>query len=168
MHSRRLPGVLFIVLLLLASGFIVSTSGSLPPYTAAHFGASGQADGYMTRNGYRLFMLAFSVGLPLCVVLAISLLPRYFPRLTNIPYRTYWLAPVHWPQALAMLDTFGYWFGCGMVALLCGVHWLVLQANLQHPAQLAHGPFFALLGSFGCLVVIWVVLFYRCFRPPPG
>src|SRR5262249_10675117 len=120
----------------------------------------------MTRDGYRWFMLFFTVGLPLLIVLAIAGLPRLMPQYTNLPNREYWLAPERRAQAFDVLTTSALWFGCLIEVFLCSVHWHVVQANAHHPPQLANGPFLTSLGLFLAALVVWIIMLIRQFRIP--
>ena len=59
-----------------ASSYIVATTGALPDNVASHFGPGNAANGFMTRDGYLVFMLFFALVLPLFLAAMIGLLPR--------------------------------------------------------------------------------------------
>jgi hypothetical protein len=165
MH-RKLLTLMFVALLFAGAAFVISTTESLPERVASHFGAGGHANGYMTRDGYRWFMLFFTVGFPLLIVLAITGLPRLMQQYTNLPNREYWLAPEQRAQAFDFLTTHALWFGILLVLFICAVHWLVVQANTQRPPQLANGPFLMSLGLFLAALVVWIIMLMRQFRIP--
>jgi hypothetical protein len=71
-----LPRLLFVLLLVVAPVVIFATSASLPARVATHFGRGGYANGWMTHDGYLMFILAFTVLLPLSVVMLVGVLPR--------------------------------------------------------------------------------------------
>jgi hypothetical protein len=159
--------LLFVMLLIAVCGLVVGTSGALPVRVASHFDAAGFANGYMTRDGYRIFMLAFSVGVPLLVVALIGWLPRLAPNLINIPNRDYWLAPERREAALAALDASALWLGCLLTALAGAVHWLVIRANAVDPPKLENGPLLTLLGAFVAGLVCGIVVLMQRFRKIP-
>ena len=165
MH-RKLLTLVFIVLLFAGAEFVISTTASLPERVASHFGAGGQANDYMTRDGYCWFMLFFTLGFPALLVFAIAGLPRLMPRYTNIPNRDYWLVPERRGQAFDILTTYALWFGCLIEVFICSVHWHVIQANAQYPPQLANGPFLMSLGVFLTALVVWIIMLTRRFRIP--
>lgn len=165
MH-RKLLILLFVALLFAGAGFVISTTVSLPERVASHFGTGGQANGYMTREGYRWFMLFFTVGFPLLIVLAIAGLPRLMPQYTNLPNREYWLAPERRAQAFDFLTAHALWFGCLIEVFICSVHWYVIEANAQSPPRLANGPFLMSLGLFLGALVVWIIMLMRQFRIP--
>ena len=68
-----IPRVLFVALLVLGPAIIWATSGALPDRVATHFGHDGLANGWMSRDGYRAFMLALGTLVPLFVVLMAGL-----------------------------------------------------------------------------------------------
>jgi uncharacterized membrane protein len=59
---------LFALYVACAAAFVWVTSLGLPGLVASHFGAAGAANGYMTRTFYRMFMVAFVIGLPVLMV----------------------------------------------------------------------------------------------------
>lgn len=164
--SDRLPAALFVVLLIAAAAFVTSTADALPARVATHFDSGGTANGYMTRDGYRIFMLAFSVGFPLVLVALIAGLPRLAPNLTNVPNRDYWLVPERREAALAALRDHALWLGCLSIAVAAGVHDLIIRANAQTPPRLDNGLFIALLGAFCAGLVLWIFMLLRRFRKP--
>jgi hypothetical protein len=163
---RKLLTLVFIALLLTGAGFVISTTTSLSDRVASHFGAGGHANGYMTREGYRWFMLFFTVGFPTLMVLGIGGLPRLIPQYPNLPNRDYWLAPERRAQVFDFLTIHALWFGCLLVLFICSVHWLVVQANAPHSSRLANGPFLLVLGVFLAAIVVWTIGLYRRFRIP--
>lgn len=65
----------------------------LPARIPTHFGAGGQADGWMDPRGFVLFNAIFPA-LLLAVLLGTGLLVGRLPaRFVNLPHRDYWLAP---------------------------------------------------------------------------
>ncbi|MGZ6375538.1 MAG: DUF1648 domain-containing protein, partial [Ktedonobacterales bacterium] len=79
----------FILLLVASALFVWLTSASLPPVVASHFGASGVANGFMSRSVYLGFMLAVVVLVPTLVALS-GQLARLLPAsLVNLPNRQY-------------------------------------------------------------------------------
>ena len=120
----------------------------------------------MTRDGYRLFMLGFVVGLPLFMVAMVGVLPRYVPRRTNVPNRDYWFAGERREAALAFMLAHACWLGVLMTAFMAAVHWSVAQANAANPVALATGPFVALIVAFVVLLAIWIAVVFRRFRLP--
>jgi uncharacterized membrane protein len=163
---RRLPVALFVLALVATAAYVIATVPALPERVASHFGAGGRPDGWMTRDGYRLFMLAFGVALPLVVVGAVGVLPRFVPGGTNVPNRDYWFAGDRREASLDFMLAHACWLGVLMETMIAAVHWRVLAANAATPVALATAPFVALLVAFFILLAVWIVVLYRRFRLP--
>jgi len=160
----RLAWLCFAVCAAVAAAYIAATTGQLPAQVAAHFGANNAPNGWMSRDGYLRFMLAFGVAVPVLTAGGIALLPRMWPNAINIPHREYWLDPARRQQTIDTLGAYGASFGCLLTLFLAGVHYVVLEANRATPAALPAGLFFALLGAFGLALVLWIASLARRFR----
>lgn len=158
--------LLFIVSLFAASGFVLVTVDSMPLHVATQFGVSGKPTSWMSRDGYRLFMLCFAIGVPLFVVAIVALLPRRFPNYINIPNRYYWLAPIRRETSVAFLSISALWLGIVMSTFAGAVHWLTLHANMGQPPQLENKLLFAVMGVFLLAVSVWAAALIRRFRKP--
>lgn len=161
---RRLPCVLVLAAMVVTTAFVLGTTSALPDRVATHFGPGGLADGWMTPQGYRVYMLAFALGFVPFIVAMVGLLPRAFPGAVSVPNRTWWLAPERREATLAFLLGHACRLGVLMAAMLAGVHWLVLEANQATPPRLATAPFVTLLVAFLVLLGMWLVAIYRRFR----
>jgi uncharacterized membrane protein len=157
---------LLIASVLAAAWYVDATTGILPERVATHFGGGGRPNGWMTRDGYRVFMLSFVTLLPLFMVLMAGVMPRLFPNATNIPNRHYWMAPQRRDQALRFLAAHACWLGCLMVVFILAIHVLLLQANHGMPVRLPERPFFMLLGGFALALVVWIIVLVWRFRRP--
>jgi uncharacterized membrane protein len=152
--------------LLAAAWYIDATTAVLPERVATHFGGGGRPNGWMTRDGYRVFMLLFVTLLPLFMVLMAGGMPRLFPNATNIPNRHHWMAPERREEALRFLAAHACWLGWLMVVFIVGIHVLLLQANHSEPVRLPEQPFFMMLGAFVLGLAVWIVVLLRRFRRP--
>jgi serine/threonine protein kinase len=160
--SLRLPLLAFALCYAGLLGFLAWTAPLLPGRVASHFGGEGQANGWMSRPGYLLF-----VGL-LPLVLAgifwgISRLSNRYPSLINIPRRDYWLAPERREATATLLQWWLLWLGCLMVVFFSCLHFLTLEANNASPAQLPMGPFLFVIISFLLALIIWITSFLMHF-----
>ena len=162
--SNRLLAIVFVVLMAAVAAFIVATSDSLPERVASHFDGAGAPNGYMTREGYRTFMLIFGIALPLLVAAVIGWLPRLAPSAVNIPNRTYWLAPERREETVNILAAYALRLGILMVVFLAGIHWLVLRANAAQPSRLESAPLLMLLAIFVVTLLWWIASLWRRFR----
>ena len=165
LFRSTLPG--FWVLILGAAAFVLISGTGLPPLVASHFGLGGQADGFMSRDGYLTYMLIGTVAIPFLIVIPQRLVSAIPPRLINVPNREYWLAPERIGSTLDYLRNHAVWFAELFIALLCFVHWEVVQANMRHPARLAAAPFVAGLVVYVVSVFVWIGAMLRHFRQRP-
>ena len=160
----RLCSMLFAAVLLVVAWYIVSTSRQLADVVATHFGADSLANGFMTRDGYVAFSLAFSTLLPMIVAGIVGWLPRLFPRVANLPNKDYWLAPGRSDATLESIATRAVLLGALLAIFMAGVHWLILQANAAVPPRLPARAFWMLLGAFLVAFTAWIVAFWSRFR----
>ncbi|HKC17311.1 MAG TPA: hypothetical protein VKC11_11455 [Steroidobacteraceae bacterium] len=151
---------LFALYIACGAVFVGLTSMRLPPLVASHFGASGMANGFMTRTFYTVFMVAFVIGLPALIVLVTWFAVGNARARLNVPDRDYWLAPERRAATVAFLRNGILWFGVLLVTFLCYAHALVVRANGVQPPRLDNSWF------MGGLVAFFIVLFVavRKFR----
>jgi len=161
------PALLVLVVSILAAVWhIDATVYLLPESVATHFAGGGRPNGWMTRGGYRTFMLLFVTVLPLFMAAMAGGLPRLFPNATNIPNRHYWMAPERREAALDFLTAHACWLGCLMVVFILGIHILLLQTNHSVPVRLPTRAFFGMLGGFALALLVWILVLVRRFRRP--
>jgi uncharacterized membrane protein len=159
--------LLFVMLLAAATAFIFYFAPELPERVAVHFDAAGRANGFMTRTGCRDFLLASTLGIPLLVVIATTLLPRALPvSMINLPHRDYLLAPERAHDSLVFLSEQGLWFGCILVLFLGSVDGMLVKANAVSPPEFPNGLFIATLILFFCAIGAWGLRMLRRFRAP--
>ena len=156
--------LLFVLLLVVAAVLIGVTTDQLPAQIASHFGASGAPNGWMSRHGYLTFMLAFGIGIPLLVVLSMSVLPRVAVKAINIPHRDYWLDPARREETLRYLESHAYWLGSLLVVFLAAIHLLLIEANATQPPHLPGAPFATILVAFLAGMAIWALTLAMRFR----
>lgn len=143
---------------------IALTADWLPARVASHFGASGLANGFMTRDVYLAFTIGLVVLPPALVGLSIALSLRYFPQFLNLPNRDYWLAPERREETEAYLTAHTAWLAALLALFALGIHLLVVRANRIVPPQLETGPFLAMLLAFAIVMVAWIGALARRFR----
>lgn len=147
-----------------AAAFVWVTSQRLPALVASHFGASGAANGFMSRAAYTLFMVAIVIGLPAFLVLVTWHAIGHDRARLNLPNRDYWLAPERRVETIAALRLGILWFGALLVTFLCYVHALVVFANEAQPVHLAGSWFMGGLVSYFCVLFVAGTTFFRRFR----
>jgi uncharacterized membrane protein len=155
-------GVL-VCLTVFAAVFIIYTARSLPETVATHFGAHNNANGWMSRNDYLMFMLSFMIGISAFVSFAVGTLPRKFPQWTNLPNRDYWLAAERREDSLNFLNAHGKRLGCLVVMMMLGMHFVLLKANHLQPPMLPVATFSSVLLGFVVALIWWIVRLYRRF-----
>ena len=158
--------MLFLLCAVVAPIVVWTTSAPLPQRVASHFARGGHANGFMSHDGYVLFMLAMTTILPLVLVAAIGFVPRLATARLSIRYREHWLAPQRRAQTMATLASFGCAFGVLLIVFLTCIHLLTVQANARVPARLDEATFFTLLVGFLVLLAAGIgFLVVRFGRP---
>ena len=142
-HRNRL--LLFAALLVVTTFLAISSFGGLPERMAVHFDTNGAADGWMGRDSYRLVILVGLVGLPSLLVWAMAGLPRHTKGSGQVPNNEYWFAPERRQATESYLLSHACWLGCMTVAIVYGMHVLILRANAMSPPHLATDRFVLML-----------------------
>jgi uncharacterized membrane protein len=152
------------VLLVVGAILISATTDHLPAQIASHFGAGGVANGWMSRSGYLLFMLAFAVILPLVIVLSMSAVPRWKAGGINIPNRDYWLDPTRREATLKYIAAHACWLGSLMVVFITAIHFLLIEANATQPPRLPFQLFVTTVVLFVVALLAWMAMLALHFR----
>ena len=155
--------VALIFLTVFAAVFVIYTTRYLPDRVATHFGGDNQANGWMSRDGYLLFILSFTIGISCLVSFVVGTLPGKFPQWINVPNRDYWLAPQRREESLRYLNAQGKRLGCLIVMMMLGMHYVILKANYMQPPMLPLSSFAPILVGFSVALVWWVIRLYRRF-----
>ncbi len=130
----RIAMTLFVLVLIAVGSFVVATTGHLTDPVATHFDRDFLANGWMTRDGYLRFTLAFATLVPIVVALAVGGLPRVAPRSVNIPNRDYWLAPERRATTLDGIAARACVLGALLAVFIAGVHALILRGECNGAA----------------------------------
>ena len=162
---KKIPWIVFALMLLFAVLYVMRTSPGLPPMVAAHYDAAGGANSFMTRSSYIKFILGMSVALPIAMVALLTFVYSN-ARDMKLPNRDYWLAPERIAQTRSLLVSYGVWFGSTLVAMGCYVHWLELAAHRSAPPQLSNQLFGGGLLAFFLITAGWIVALLGTFRRP--
>jgi hypothetical protein len=164
---RRFPIVLFGALLAAAAWRVGVLTGRLPQIVAVHFDASGNPNGFATREGCRRLMLWFTLGAPAFIVLVTAFIPRLVPpAMINIPNCDYWLAPERADESVSFLSEQGVWFGCIFLLFLAWVDELLVKANSITPAALPTGAFLGAMALLFAAIGFWAMRMFRRFSRP--
>ncbi len=160
----RLSTIVFVFLLIAVAAFVVVTTEQLPLRVASHFGAGDLPNGWMTREGYLVFMLVFATLLPVFVVALVGWLPRLAPASIGIPHREHWLAPGRRATTMAALAAHACWLGALLALFVASVHFTILEANAAVPPRLPADHFWMLLVAFLAALVLWIAALFLRFR----
>ena len=160
----RGPWITLAALSLGAIVFIAASAPSLPPVVATHFAAGGRPNGWMSREGYTLFMLVFAVVLPWLVFAGVAFLPAGRPGLVNPGGGDRGAESALLERALALRRRFGAGLAVAMIVLGAATHFAILAAHRQAPPRLDEGPFLVVVGLFGVAIVVAALRFRRQFK----
>ncbi len=166
MSDARIPRTVSLVILAAALAQCVHDYPLLPERLAAHFGASGMPNGWMTKPQF--FVTYAIVLLPALYVefrLARRIAKTRDARL-NLPNKAYWLAPERRAETLAYFEKFFAWFGCALLFLEVFAMGLAIRANMNIPPHMPTGPILAAVVAFAGYGIIAVIAVYRRFAKP--
>jgi uncharacterized membrane protein len=166
--ASRLSVYLFAALLSVCVLFALRNIPSLPDNVAIHFNVKNEADGWVSRDQYRGFILLFLVGLPLLLVGVMAWLPRLTSGKGQIPNCEYWFAAERRGETERFLLSHALWLGCFTVAIIYGVHVVIERANSLVPPTLAVDRLTVMLVIYLCGLVWWFAAFMRHFRTVSG
>ncbi len=154
--------------LILFLGSLVVLGPMLPERVATHFGAAGEANGWMTRSEHLQAMALFGLGFP-CFLIGLCYVIRFLPpSLLNVPHPEYWRSPEHYREACAYLFQESFWLGTLSSLWVTGMHALIVAANRHGTSRLDTGWSFALMAVFLAGVAVWIFRLWRHFRRLPN
>ena len=163
MPDPRIPKNIFLAIL--AAGLLQCFHDFplLPERIASHFGASGDANGWMTKSQ---FLMTYAAILLPALVLEFWM-PRRIGRTTdkrlNLPNKEYWLAPERRAGTLAYFKNFFAWYGCAFLLLEVFAMGLAMRANFQSPPRIPTVPIVTAIVVFLAFNIAWVVAMFRRF-----
>src|SRR4249919_1204718 len=135
--ASRLSVYFFSALLVVCGLLALKSIPSLPENVAIHFNAKNEADSWVSRDQYRVFILLFLVGLPLLLVWVMAWLPRLTGGKGQIPDHEYWFASERRGATEQFLFGHACWLGVITVATIYGIHIALQRANAVTPVTLA-------------------------------
>ncbi|HEY1786910.1 MAG TPA: DUF1648 domain-containing protein [Verrucomicrobiae bacterium] len=157
LRKRTLVPAIALVLLCVAYViFIGWVAQSLPSRVATHFGAAGRANGWMPREVYLHFISILGVTIAMVIMilgLVVGVLQSRFdlagsgfsrPQIQN---RSYLCGDI-------------IWFACLLLCFLAGTHYLVIEANRNHPAHLPSSGLAILIAGFIVGNIGWAILLF--------
>lgn len=153
LKKRTLIPAIVLGLLCIAYVIFISQSAQwLPARVASHFGASGRANDWMSRESYLQFISILGPAIAAIiggfgVVIAI-LGPSMKSRAVGSSR----------PRNLSYLGGDIVWFACVLLCFLAGTHYLTIEANRSHPAHLSSAGLVILVCAFSFGMIGWAVL----------
>ena len=164
----RVPQAVFVLLVFL--GFLQARNfaAAMPGVMATHFGASGSANGWQSKEQFffvELVLLGVCLLIGFGIPAIIAVAP---PSLVNLPNKEFWLAPVRRDHTLAVFRIQMAWFACALLTFLIVVNQLVFNANQTIPRHL-NGPQFTMaLVAFLGFVAFWTIHLITYFSKVPA
>jgi uncharacterized membrane protein len=163
---HRLSLIILVALIVIAVAVIAGTAPDLPARMATHFGASGTANGFSSRETYVGTMIALVVGVPVAMVGLLAWMPRFGACLHKLPNRDYWMAPERRERTLERLAAWSAVMGCALVVFLTAMHLIVVQANASTPPALPTVPFVTAMLALAAGAIGWTAALSYAFRKP--
>ncbi len=163
---RNFTAAVLAALLAVNGAVLYATAGQLPARVASHFGGAGEANGFMLREDYMLLMTGLSIGIPLFLVLVLTVLPYRMPTRLRVPSRDYWIVPSRRDEALDVIATFGLIMSGICAAFVIATHLLVVEANHRIPPRLDSTLLYALVALLLVAILLHQFLFWRRFQVP--
>ena len=147
--------LLFVLALVAVPVVMWATSTGMPARVATHFGGNGLANGWMSKDGYLLFMLIMTTVFPLVVAAATGLIPAAGRSL--IAKRSATMSPQRLETTLRWLAGYATIVGSLICLFILGTHFLILEANAHSPARLDNSDLLAAVVVFVVLLVFWII-----------
>ena len=154
----------FSALIVVFAVLIFNSTGDLPAKVAVHFDANSAPDGWVSREKYGIFALLFLIGLPLILFAVMAGLPRLTGGKGLIPNSEYWFADERKQQTESFLIQHSSWLGTMTVAVIYGVHVLIMRANELNPPKLSTDRFLITIFFYLCGLAWWTIAFLRHFQ----
>jgi hypothetical protein len=165
---HRLARILFFATAFTALALAIRQHGSLPARVATHFGADGQPNGWMSRDGHTIGQVAISIFIGGLFFALTLYLPRVPDRFVNLPHRDYWLAPQRRAATFAWLGSMLLWLGALLQGFLAYVFREVWRANLLTPPALRLNSLWLQVSLFILTAGLVITLLFRFRRPEGG
>lgn len=167
MTSIRASLIALAMLYFLFGILLAVASVQLPERVASHFGFSGEANGWMSRNAYLVFMAFFGMIFPMIAPLAGLLVGKVPASAINLPNKEYWLAPERREGTVAFLIAQLLRLAVLELGLVIVLHQLVIDANRRDPPRMS-GMVWAVLVVFLAFIAGWIFSLMKHFKSPPS
>ena len=138
----------------------------LPARMASHFGASGAANGWMTKQAFFAVYAAIVVVCALVGFLAPRKIEKSSPARINLPNKDYWLAPERRGATFAYFRSSFAWYACALLLTLVLAMGMAIQANFSSPPRIASGSALTIVAAFLLFNLLWIISLFRRFSAP--
>lgn len=140
----------------------------LPETMASHFNATGTPNGFQSKTIFFSMVYAILLVIGAFLAFGVPALIASKPEITNLPNKTFWLAPERREATLAFLAAHFAWLGCAVLALGNAVVFLVIRYHLEHQPALPSSSMWTILVAFFLFVLLWMVTLLRKLSLPPA
>ncbi len=165
MNNRNIAFAVLTLTLALALGDLALRYPGLPERIASHFGPSGEANGWMDKSTFAIFIAGIFTFDTILFANVASTIRRTPDAKINLPHKEYWLAPERRDSTMDVIGGYMLWFGAATQILLAGVFRLVYQANLSSAPKL-NDRVWIYLGVYLVFTLCWLVSMVSRFRRP--
>jgi hypothetical protein len=162
---RRFAQILFFAATVFVIALAVRQHADLPEKVATHFGADGQANGWMSRDAHTAMQIGTTVFIAALFTALAQWLPRLPDGLINLPHHDYWLAPSRRAETHAWLSGMLFWLGAALQVFLAFVFREVAHANLTAKPELRLNSLWLQVSLFILVAGLVVTLLFRFRRP---
>src|ERR1700759_531155 len=157
MNDPRLPRFVYFLLFILGLLNWARIYPQLPARMASHFDAYGTPNGWAPKEMF--FLLMF-------LIIAVTAIPTFAvhrlinpnrPDRVNLPNKSYWLAPEHFPALQRFFSAQMAWFGGGILFVLLYGTTQAINANLPG-GHFDSTAMFHVIGAFVRRPGLWAIL----------
>jgi serine/threonine-protein kinase len=138
----------------------------MPGRMATHFGAGGEANGWMGRDEFLVFFCGMCAFLMAVMLLMPKLIGLFPDSMINMPNKEYWLAPERRAASMALIGAHMAWLAVLVLGLLMAILQLTFLSNLMPEPRLEGSAVALTMGGFLACMLIWLIAFIRGFNLP--
>lgn len=166
MPSLRIAQIAFAATAAVGAAQCALDYPQLPARMASHFGASGAANGWMTKQAFFGIYAAMIVVCALVGFLAPRKIEKSSPARINLPNKDHWLAPERREVTFAYFRASFAWYACALLVMLVLAMGMAIQANFSAPPRMESGSALTIVGAFVLFNLLWVISLFRRFSTP--
>ena len=163
MIKAKYPAIVFIAVVIFAIVIPIIYYPKMPAQVASHFNASGNADGWSTRNSFLLIQIATTIFTALIFGICGFFVTKFPKSMMNIPNKDYWLSEEKKEETYILFQKFLFWFGSMTLGFVTLVFMEALRANLDGSKSMGEN-FWIYLGVFLLFTFYYSIKFVLYFR----